>query len=105
MHPTEITFFQRFEQNIVNGSKTITIRDQAESGYLPGSVVDVFTYEEHRWFARIRILSVTAIKFDDLNEEHAKQENMTLDELKTVIREIYPNETALFVLHYALLSE
>ena len=61
MHPTEITFFQRFEQNIVNGSKTITIRDQAESGYLPGSVVDVFTYEERRWFARIRILSVTAI--------------------------------------------
>ena len=63
------------------------------------------TIEERRWFARIRILSVTAITFDDLSEEHAKQENMTLDELKTVIREIYPNETALFVLHYALLSE
>ncbi|MGV6988149.1 N(4)-acetylcytidine aminohydrolase [Testudinibacter sp. P80/BLE/0925] len=104
MTPTQITFFERFETNILNGSKTITIRDQSESHYQPNSVVDVLTYESQRWFAQIRILSVNAIRFDELNEEHARQENMTLEALKTVISEIYPNETALWVLEYELVK-
>ncbi|MDH2999541.1 ASCH domain-containing protein [Chelonobacter oris] len=102
--PTQITFFQRFEADILNGSKTITIRDQAESHYLPDSVVDVLTYETQRWFAKIRILSVTPITFNQLNQRHASQENMLLSELKEVIREIYPNETALWVLEFELIS-
>ncbi|KGQ70292.1 hypothetical protein OA57_07230 [Chelonobacter oris] len=102
--PTQITFFQRFEADILNGSKTITIRDQAESHYLPDSVVDVLTYEMQRWFAKIRILSVTPITFNQLNQRHASQENMLLSELKEVIREIYPNETALWVLEFELIS-
>ncbi|SMB86796.1 hypothetical protein SAMN05660772_02585 [Pasteurella testudinis DSM 23072] len=104
MLATQITFFQRFEQDILNGSKTITIRDRSESHYQPQSVVDVFTYESQRWFAKIRILSVTPIAFAALNERHASQENMTLAQLKNVIREIYPHETALFVIQYELIK-
>ncbi|TNH03257.1 ASCH domain-containing protein [Testudinibacter sp. TR-2022] len=101
---TQITFFQRFEQDILNGSKTITIRDQSESHYQAQSIVDVFTNETQRWFAKIRILSVTPITFEQLNSQHAAQENMTLPQLQTVIREIYPNETALFVIQYELIK-
>jgi UPF0267 protein HI_1394 len=35
---------------------------------------------------------VSPITLDELTELHAKQENMALDELKDVIRGIYPNE-------------
>ncbi|VEI46728.1 ASCH domain [Actinobacillus equuli] len=38
------------------------------------------------------MISVTPIHFEQLNEQHAKQENMSLAELKQVIREIYPND-------------
>ncbi|WP_407644430.1 ASCH domain-containing protein [Dongshaea marina] len=32
-----ITFYQRFEKDILTGKKTITIRDQAEANYREGS--------------------------------------------------------------------
>ena len=35
---------------------------------------------------------------------HVQQENMTLTELKQVIRQIYPNVEQLFVIHYQLVS-
>ncbi|AHN72005.1 hypothetical protein CF65_01722 [Aggregatibacter actinomycetemcomitans HK1651] len=35
------------------------------------------------------MLSVSPITLDELTEQHAKQENMTLAELKEVISEIY----------------
>lgn len=41
--------------------------------------------------------------FDELNEQHAKQENMSLAELKQVIREIYPNDNAFFVIEFTLI--
>ncbi|MFC0323737.1 N(4)-acetylcytidine aminohydrolase [Gallibacterium melopsittaci] len=100
----QITFYQRFQQNILNGSKTITIRDASEKDFTVGSIVDVFTFEQHQWFAKIKILSVTAISFQELTDIHAQQENMTLNELKTVIREIYPNTNQLFVIHYQLVE-
>ena len=34
----------------------------------------------------IEVLSVSPITLDELTEQHAKQENMGLDELKEVIR-------------------
>ncbi|EBY9457113.1 ASCH domain-containing protein, partial [Salmonella enterica subsp. enterica serovar Mississippi] len=34
--------------------------------------------------------------------EHARQENMSLSELQQVIRDIYPHEPQLFVLHFVL---
>ena len=102
--PTEMTFFSRFEGDILSGKKTITIRDEAESYYVPGTTVDVSTYEEGRWFCRLNILTVEPIAFNDLNEFHAQQENMTLSELKAVIHDIYPGIEKLYVVNYALVK-
>ncbi|WP_174371945.1 N(4)-acetylcytidine aminohydrolase [Vibrio ezurae] len=95
-----MTFFERFEADILSGKKTITIRDENECDFAPGSIVEVATYEEDRWFCQLRILSVTPIVFDELSEFHASQENMTLQELKLVIADIYPNISKLFVIRY-----
>ena len=99
---SEMTFFERFETDILSGKKTITIRDESEKDYEINSVVQVSTYETGRWFCALKIVSVTAIQFDDLTEFHAQQENMSLPELKAVIREIYPNVDSLFVIAYCL---
>lgn len=99
-----MTFFERFESDILSGKKTITIRDASEQNYEPGAVVQVSTYEHNRWFCALKIASVTAITFNQLNEFHAKQENMTLTELQAVIRDIYPNVSELFVIAYELVN-
>lgn len=98
--PTTMTFFSRFEPDILNGKKVITIRDASEKDYQPGSVVEVSTLEEGRWFCRLRILSVEPVSFSALTSYHAEQENMTLDELKQVISDIYPGVEELYVVHY-----
>ncbi|KDM90325.1 N(4)-acetylcytidine aminohydrolase [Photobacterium galatheae] len=102
--PTTMTFFARFEADILSGRKTITIRDVSESHYVPGSVVQVSTLEEDRDFCRLEILAVEPILFQDLSDFHARQENMTLAELKTVIREIYPDDDQLYVITYRLVG-
>jgi len=79
--PTTMTFFARFEADILSGKKVITIRDESEKDYQPGSVVDVSTLEEGRC---------------------AEQENMTLPQLKQVINDIYPGIESLYVIHYEL---
>lgn len=99
-----MTFFERFEADIVSGKKTITIRDASENGYAPGSIVQVSTYEQGRWFCALKINAVEAIAFDQLSTFHAQQENMTLPELKQVIEEIYPNTQALYVISYQLVD-
>jgi UPF0267 protein CGSHiEE_04535 len=43
------------------------------------------------------VLSVSPITLDELTEQHAKQENIGLAELKEVIRGIDPNEEQFFV--------
>lgn len=48
------------------------------------------------------MLSVSPITLDELTEQHAKQENMGLDELKEVIRGIYPNEIIFWVIQFSL---
>lgn len=101
----KITFFQRFENDIVARKKTITIRDKSECFFSPDQILDVFTLETDRLFAKIRVLSVTPIQFHQLNEQHAQQENMTLAQLKQVIHEIYPDEQQLFVIHFELINE
>ncbi len=99
----KITFFSRFEQDILSGKKTITIRDKSESYFKPDQILDVFTNETDRFFAKIQVISVTPILFEQLNEEHAIQENMTLEQLKSVIKDIYPNDNQFFVIKYKLL--
>ena len=41
MQPNDITFFQRFQDDILAGRKTITIRDESESHFKTGDVLRV----------------------------------------------------------------
>jgi len=103
-YATQMTFFERFETDILSGKKVITIRDESEKNYQPGGVVDVATFEDGRQFCRLKIQSVEPIMFSNLTEFHAEQENMTLPELKQVIHEIYPGVEQLYVINYELVK-
>jgi uncharacterized protein YqfB (UPF0267 family) len=102
--PTTMTFFERFEADILSGKKTITIRDEAEKNYLPGTTVKVSTLEDGREFCRLEILSVLPILFSELSNFHAEQENMTLTDLNNVIQDIYPGIQQLYQISYKLVS-
>ncbi|WP_394147897.1 N(4)-acetylcytidine aminohydrolase [Shewanella atlantica] len=102
MSSNKITFYQRFEKDILSGAKTITLRDESESHFRAGQAVTVSTYETDRWFCDVMIDSVERIKFDDLNAIHAEQENMTLSELKAVITEIYGEIETLWMISFHL---
>ncbi|MCP3126856.1 N(4)-acetylcytidine aminohydrolase [Shewanella sp. KJ2020] len=101
---TKITFFERFERDILSGAKTITLRDEAESYVTVGQVLPVSTFESDRWFCDIQILEVTPLALSDLNQTHAEQENMTLAQLRLVIAEIYPGVEQLFMLRFNVLN-
>ena len=47
------------------------------------------------------MLSVSPIILDELTEQHAKQENMELEELE-VIRGIYPSEEQFYIIEFIL---
>lgn len=96
----EITFFERFEADILSGKKTITIRDKTEIDFELNKVIPVATFETARVFGQLKILTIDALSFNDINEQHALQENMTLPQLRQVIREIYPNEQQLYVISF-----
>ena len=104
MQPNDITFYQRFEADILAGRKTITIRDKSESHFKAGDILRVGRFEDNQYFCTIEVLSVSPITLDELTEQHAKQENMGLEELKEVIREIYPSESEFFVIEFKLLN-
>ena len=87
MQPNDITFYQRFEADILAGRKTITIRDKSE---------------DNQYFCTIKVLSVSPITLDELTEQHATQENMSLAELWEVIKTIYPNENKFWVINFKL---
>ncbi|XLP79773.1 ASCH domain-containing protein [Mannheimia haemolytica] len=93
MNREKITFFSRFEADILSGKNNYDSR-QVRILFSTKPRISGFTNETDRFFANIKVLSVTPIVFDELNEQHAKQENMSLAELKQVIREIYPNDNA-----------
>ncbi|WP_435948170.1 N(4)-acetylcytidine aminohydrolase [Dryocola sp. BD586] len=96
----DITFFQRFEADIVAGRKTITLRDEAESHFQPGQLLRVGRYEDDVWFCNIKVTDVSPVLLSELTEEHARQENMTLPQLKEVIGEIYPGLNELYVISF-----
>ena len=98
----DITFYQRFEANILAGRKTITIRDKSESHFKPGDILRVGRFEDSQYFCTIEVLSVSPITLDELTEQHAKQENMGLAELKEVIRGIYPSEYLFWIIEFTL---
>jgi uncharacterized protein YqfB (UPF0267 family) len=99
-----MTFFERFEEDILSGKKSITIRDGSEKVLSLGSIVQVSTYENNRRFCALKINNVEEILFSQLSCFHAKQENMTLSELKCVIQKIYPNVEILYVISYQLID-
>ncbi|WP_350912642.1 N(4)-acetylcytidine aminohydrolase [Providencia huaxiensis] len=100
--PDTITFFERLLPLVVSGKKIITIRDKSESHYIPGTIVKVYALETGEYYTDIKILSVEPIFYDDISEYHAKQEAMSLETLKALIKEIYPNEPYLYVITYQL---
>ena len=99
----DITFYQRFEADILAGRKTITIRDKSESHFKTGDILRVGRFEDNQYFCMIEVLSVSPITLDELTEQHAKQENMGLEELKEVIREIYPNDIGFYIIKFHLI--
>ena len=102
MQPNDITFYQRFEADILSGRKTITIRDKSESHFKAGDILRVGRFEDNQYFCTIEVLSVSPITLDELTEQHAEQENMGLDELKEVILGIYPSEYLFWIIEFTL---
>ncbi|EML2681118.1 N(4)-acetylcytidine aminohydrolase [Klebsiella michiganensis] len=100
MQPNDITFFQRFQDDILAGRKTITIRDAAESHFKTGDVLRVGRYEDDGYFCTIRVVATSTVTLDTLSELHAQQENMTLAQLREVITEIYPEEKQFYVIEF-----
>ena len=98
----DITFYQRFEADILAGRKTITIRDKSESHFKAGDILRVGRFEDNQYFCTIKVLSVSPMTLDALTEQHAKQENMGLEDLKEVIRAIYPNEDKFVLINFKI---
>ena len=99
----KITFYGRFADDILSGRKTITLREKSDADFEAGDKVEVSGYEDNIPFCHIEVLEVSPISFDRLNDTHAQQENMTLEQLKAVIAEIYPGITELFMIRFTLL--
>lgn len=100
MQPNNITFFQRFQDDILAGRKTITLRDATESHVKTGDVLRVGRYEDDGYFCTIRVVATSTVTLDTLSERHARQENMTLAQLHEVIAEIYPEEKQFYVIEF-----
>jgi len=98
----DITFYQRFEADILAGRKTITIRDKSESHFKAGNILRVGRFEDNQYFCTIEVLSVSPITLDELTEQHAAQENMSLAELKEVIKAIYPSEDKFVLINFKI---
>ena len=104
MSRTTLRFYDRFSPDILSGAKTLTLRDGSASDIVVGDVLAAVGLPSQRTFATLRITEVGAIAFDDLNEGHAQQENMSLTELRAVIRDIYPGVKALHAITFSLLA-
>ncbi|WP_417763448.1 N(4)-acetylcytidine aminohydrolase [Shewanella sp.] len=104
-YPESITFFEWLAPLILSGDKHITIRDYAESHYRPGTRVTAYTLETHQAFAEIEILTVEPLFIEDINEQHAQQEGLALEQLQGLIRRIYPDQHQLFVIRFRLLEQ
>lgn len=103
MQQNDITFFQRFQDDILAGRKTITIRDAAESHFKVGDILRVGRYEDNGYFCTIRVVATSTVTLETLTDLHAQQENMTLTQLRDVIAEIYPDEQQFYVIEFETL--
>lgn len=103
MQTNDITFFTRFQEDILAGRKTITIRDESESHFKAGDILRVGRYEDDGYFCTIEVVGTSTVTLNTLNEKHAEQENMTLPELKAVIGDIYPGQQQFYVIDFKCL--
>lgn len=101
----EFTFYSRFVADIQAGRKTITIRDESEAYWSMGQRLALYSNPQRHYFGQIEVLKVSPIAYADLTPWHAEQENMSLTELKAVIREIYPHLPPLYVIEFRLLDD
>lgn len=102
-----ITFFSWLVPLVTTGLKNVTIRDEREAhNYERNDLVDVFPLERAHSTAvcEICIASVEPLpSVDDVTEEHARQECLGLEELRQLLRQVYPNDHEnLFVIRYKL---
>lgn len=95
-----ITFYQRFTIDILSGKKTITIRDSEANYFDSGDIVHAYTFETRELFATLAVQSIEELNFDELGNQHAEQENMTLTELRAIIKQIYPDDCQLYVITF-----
>lgn len=102
--PTTISFFEILTPFVASGKKTITIRDESECHYVPGTQVEVYTLETNIKVCDIKIESVEPILFSEINEFHAQQEYLELPKLKDIISQVYPNTEQLYVISYKLID-
>lgn len=100
---TTSLFFNVSVDDILAGRKTITIRDESESHFKTGDVLRVGRFEDDGYFCTIEVTATSTVTLDTLTEKHAKQENMTLTELKKVIADIYPDQTQFYVIEFKCL--
>ena len=100
MQTNDITFFQRFQEDILAGRKTITLRDASESHFKTGDVLRVGRDEDDGYFCTIVVTATSTVTFEELDERHARQENMTLPQLRQVISDIYPGERQFYVIEF-----
>lgn len=91
MQPNDITFFQRFQDDILAGRKTITIRDESESHFKTGDVLRVGRFEDDGYFCTIEVTATSTVTLD------------TLTELIKVIADIYPGQTQFYVIEFKCL--
>ncbi|SQH75776.1 conserved protein of unknown function [Shewanella benthica] len=101
--PTTISFFEMLTPFVASGKKTITIRDESECHYVPGTQAEVYTLETNIKVCDIEIESVEPILFSEINEFHAQQEYLELPKLKEIISQVYPNTEQLYVISYKLI--
>ena len=58
---TTSLFFQRFQDDILAGRKTITIRDESESHFKTGDVLRVGRFEDDGYFCTIEVTATSTV--------------------------------------------
>ena len=81
----------------------MTIRDESESHFKAGDILRVGRYEDEGYFCTIEVIRTSTVTLDALTQRHAQQENMSLEALKEVIAEIYPNQSQFYVIEFKCL--
>lgn len=98
-----IRFYNDLIPSVLSGKKTITIRRQSRCCYRPGRRFRMLRHSDGVQVGELEVLSVKDIRYQDLNDRHAAQENMTLSDLRKLIQKIYPGIEHLTVISFKLI--